>query len=204
MSLVFQVAHIVGGLPLRLRTDSVLRRLAGWMDVVKLSFLRAQAWYPWRRIFQEVFLHDRNAGQLENIPGLDGRRRPLAQRNATQLGQRCKETIPDYENARLLVAQALGMLPEDLPSPPQDVAMAVINVCSTLLTCGEKRGRDAYDVHVFSKASGTSLYSCSECCGRWLPGVETQLPEPCATPRTLGTSMFLKSAKSLLVSKKGR
>lgn len=52
----------------------------------------------------------------------------MAQRNATQLGQRLKETIPDYEHARPQVAQALGMLAEDLPVPPQDVAMAVIRV----------------------------------------------------------------------------
>ena len=52
----------------------------------------------------------------------------MAQRNATQLGQRLKETIPDYDNSRAQVAQALGMLAEDLPSPPQDVAMAVIRV----------------------------------------------------------------------------
>ena len=84
-------------------------------------------------------MHDRNAGQLDNIPGLDGRRRPMAQRNATQLGQRLKETIPDYENARLQVAQALGLLAEDLPSPPQDVAMTVIKVryCGVqMLHCG--------------------------------------------------------------------
>ena len=52
----------------------------------------------------------------------------MAQRNATQLGQRLKETIPDYDNSRAQVAQALGMLAEDLPIPPQDVAMAVIRV----------------------------------------------------------------------------
>ncbi len=108
-------------------------------------------------------MHDRNAGQLDNIPGLDGRRRPMAQRNATQLGQRLKETIPDYENARLQVAQALGLLAEDLPSPPQDVAMAVIKV-SIFLPISRKRAtqRGTAQSHHAPRAVGGTRRQCRE------------------------------------------
>ena len=79
-----------------------------------------QVLYPWRRIFQQMFNHDRMAGPLYCMwePGTSTG--PSDHPVVTQLGAACRAATPDYAAWQTLLINTLDMqvTPHPLLLPP--------------------------------------------------------------------------------------
>ena len=65
-----------------------------------------QVLFPWRRIFMQMFNHDRTWGQLYALWQKDAAgHHPII----TELGKRCKENIPDYAANQDVLQQTLEL-----------------------------------------------------------------------------------------------
>lgn len=77
-----------------------------------------QVLHPWRRIFQQMFNHDRMAGALYCMLGSDIRSNHAV---ITQLGARCRAAFDDYAAVQSLLITTLDMQvcwpPSRLPIP---------------------------------------------------------------------------------------
>ena len=65
-----------------------------------------QVLYPWRRIFQQMFNHDRMAGALYCMWESDMRSNHAV---ITQLGARCRAAFDDYAAVQSLLINTLDM-----------------------------------------------------------------------------------------------
>ena len=65
-----------------------------------------QVLYPWRRIFQQMFNHDRMAGALYCMWESDIRSNHAV---ITQLGARCRAAFDDYAAVQSLLINTLDM-----------------------------------------------------------------------------------------------
>ncbi|KAL0052814.1 hypothetical protein WJX82_008196 [Trebouxia sp. C0006] len=76
---------------------------------------KSKVLHPWRRIFQQMFNHDRMAGPLYCMWDPDlSTNHPVV----TQLGARCRAATDDYAAWQALLINTLDMQVEDLPVAP--------------------------------------------------------------------------------------
>ncbi|GAB4822063.1 hypothetical protein N2152v2_009109 [Parachlorella kessleri] len=76
---------------------------------------KSQSFYPWRRIFRDLFVHDKTFGQLFSLRADD----PQNHAVVTELGRRLKDLNIDYEAWSYLLADTLDIPLAELPlSPP--------------------------------------------------------------------------------------
>ena len=99
-----------------------------------------QVLYPWRRIFQQMFNHDRMAGALYCMRESDMRSNHAV---ITQLGARCRAAFDDYAAVQSLLISTLDMQVSlsctlaVLPARkgPRLLRKPAVAGCSTLDTC---------------------------------------------------------------------
>ena len=74
-----------------------------------------QVMYPWRRIFKDLFRHDRKHGQLYSLRHRDSNGRPVV---VSQLGQHLHNSGADWHDWTKPLAGLLEMLEDEMPTLP--------------------------------------------------------------------------------------
>lgn len=71
--------------------------------------------YPWRRIFRDIFRHDRKHGQLYSLRHRDSNGRPVV---VSKLGQHLHDSGADWHDWTKSLAGLLEMLEDEMPTLP--------------------------------------------------------------------------------------
>lgn len=74
-----------------------------------------QVMYPWRRIFRDIFRHDRKHGQLYSLRHRDSNGRPVV---VSKLGQHLHDSGADWHDWTKSLAGLLEMLEDEMPTLP--------------------------------------------------------------------------------------
>ncbi|KAL3159729.1 hypothetical protein ABBQ38_010135 [Trebouxia sp. C0009 RCD-2024] len=139
---------------------------------------KSKVLYPWRRIFQQMFNHDRMAGALYCMWETD-----MGSNHAviTQLGARCRAVFDDYAAVQSLLSNALDMQAEDLPVAPViipgSMPSSVAQPLAGGFTSSDRQSQDAADSSFTSsrptpmsariKRSSSVILGAFPSSGRW-------------------------------------
>ena len=165
-----------------------------------------QALQPWRRIFRDVFAHDRTSGNRpittcrDDAPGGHVTTAPV-----TALDKRCVENIPDFEAMIPLLCAALELPVHSVPAAPQSATTLVRGlswVAANSPTNGELGNPPQSPFAAETPIRASYLVRCSALIQMWKlhRSLHLQLLRPSAAQYPLPRSQQLLSVDEQLTS----